>query len=347
MDTGVTGATPQPLRDVVGAVRLHNGTVAVADASAREVRYYGSDGRFLFTALDSSGAPPTFTVLGSLTRHSGDSLLAFDPDAERVFVLGSDGVVARRTQLEWDRNLGLDRAATFSDGSFAVRSAWRPSDVPTSAAVGRAPLWFLRFAPDGRLLDTIAVATGPAVASVALGSARTFVSPLLGPVTVHAVHGDALYVGTGERFEVRVHALDGALRRLLRVPGADLSVTLEELDAARVQRASTGRGNPLAERLMAQAERSIPPPSSRPAYGDLHVDVLGNVWVGEYPWLGPGGAPPRTPRIWTVFDPQGGMLGEIEVPDGLQILEIGRDHLLALRWELSGAQNVVMYGLVR
>jgi hypothetical protein len=133
---------------------------------------------------------------------------------------------------------------------------------------------------------------------------------------------------------------------MVRVPEADLSVSLEELDAARAERASTGRGNPVAERLMAQIERSIPTPEKRPAYADLLVDAHANLWVGEYPWLGPGGVPPRTPRFWTVFDPEGRMLGRVDVPEGVRLLEVGGDYVLALRWD-GPAQSVVLYGLTR
>jgi hypothetical protein len=185
------------------------------------------------------------------------------------------------------------------------------------------------------------------VATVPLGEARTVVTPLLGSITVHAVHGSRLYVGTGETMEVRVHAADGTLERLLRVPGADLSVTPEELDGARAARAAGVGSNPIAAGLLGQIDRVVPPPDRRPAYGDLRVDALGNVWIGEYPWLGPGGNPPRTPRLWTVFDPEGLMLGQVRVPDGLQLLEIGDDYVLALRREPGREQRVMVVGISR
>jgi hypothetical protein len=166
-------------------------------------------------------------------------------------------------------------------------------------------------------------------------------------ITVHAVHGNNLYLGTGDRLEIQVRGADGSLAGLLRVPTADLSVTLEELDAARSERAASVARNPIAQQLMVQAEREMPPPTSRPAYADLLVDELGNVWLGDYPWTGPGGYPPRTSSQWTVFDRRGRMLGRIEIPDGLQLLEVGEGYVLALRWERTGAQSVVMYDLTR
>jgi hypothetical protein len=348
LDLARAGDAPEHVfRDVVDAVRLHGGTLAVADASAREVRFFGADGTFLYRALGADGAPIALSVLGSLARASGDSVVAFDPEARRAFWIGPDGVVGRQQELRWEGGVGLDRAAVLQDGTIAVRTAWRTSEVPVESGVGRAPVRFVRFAGDGSLVDTIVSVPGPSVATLALGPARTFVPALLGAVTVHAVHGGRLYVGSGESPELRVHDADGALRQLIRVSGRDLSVTLEELDGARAERAATGRGNPVAERLMAQMERSLPPPASRPAYGGLVVDALGHVWLGEYPWLGAGGTPPRTPRVWTIFDPGGRMLGDVALPDGLRLLEVGADYLLALRWDGPAAQSVVLYGLSR
>jgi hypothetical protein len=188
MDIGRAGTGPeQSLRDVVGAVRLSTGVIAVADAAAREVRYFGADGLFLYRALGADGLPPAFAALGSLTRAAADSVLAFDPEAGRVLLVAADGRVGRHVTLEWDGPVGLDRAAAFEDGSIAVRTAWRPTEVPVASGVGRAPIRFLRFSADGAFMDTITSAPGPEVATMALGAARSFVTPPLGAVTVHAV----------------------------------------------------------------------------------------------------------------------------------------------------------------
>jgi hypothetical protein len=213
--------------------------------------------------------------------------------------------------------------------------------------VVRAPLRFLRYQRDGRLLGTIAEALGPAVASVPLGPARTIVSAPLGAVTVHAVHGSSLYVGTGDASELRVHDAGGALKQRLSLPPADLAVTPEELTAVRAERAGSARGNRTAEALLAQIERVVPDPERRPPYGQLLLDRLGYVWIGEYPWGGAGGSPPRSPLRWTVLGLDGGFLGALETPPGLRLLEVGADYVLGVFTGGEGGQNVVRYTLSR
>jgi hypothetical protein len=345
---GSEGGSPGRLGDVVGAVRLRDGRIAVADASANEVRYHAPDGAFLFaTGGAPGGDEAAVSALGSLTRFEGDSLLLFDPAGRRLIVLSPEGTVASSATLMGANDLPLDRAAAFSDGTVVVRTGWRASLMPPGDGVSRAPVWFLRFSTRGVLMDTVAVEPGSAVGSVSLGAAHSFVTPLLGPLTPHVVHGQRLYVGTGERYELRAYGADGGLETSVRRPGVDLSVVPAELSAARAERLGMARGNPVAEQLLARIDNALPAPASRPAYAELIVDALGNLWVSEYPPGGPGGARGRTPRVWTVFDPAGRMLGDVGVPPGLALLEVGAVYVLGVRRDPEGARSVLLHGLAR
>jgi hypothetical protein len=50
--------------------------------------------------------------------------------------------------------------------------------------------------------------------------------------------------------------------------------------------------------------------------------------------------------VFTVFDPQARRLGDVEVPDGLEVLEIGEDYVLGVRTATTG-QRVALYRLIR
>ena len=54
------------------------------------------------------------------------------------------------------------------------------------------------------------------------------------------------------------------------------------------------------------------------------TDALGYLWVEEYQ----SPADPRPTRAWTVFDPDGRVLGLVETPKGLSIDEVGEDYIL-------------------
>jgi len=64
-----------------------------------------------------------------------------------------------------------------------------------------------------------------------------------------------------------------------------------------------------------------------PAFTSVVADRLNHLWVEEY-------EPPGEERpgsLWTVFDPEGQVLGFVETSDGLEVLEIGEDYILG-RW---------------
>jgi hypothetical protein len=170
--------------------------------------------------------------------------------------------------------------------------------------------------------------------------------PLLGLLTVSDGSGDGLLVGTGETFEIRRYTPEGRLSGVIRWPGKDLSIDPAELEAARRSRVELVRGNTLAESMVTQILGTLPVPEARPSYAALKVDALRYVWVGEYPWMGLVGVPPRVPRVFTVFDPQARRLGDVEVPDGLEVLEIGEDYVLGVRTATTG-QRVALYRLIR
>ena len=61
-----------------------------------------------------------------------------------------------------------------------------------------------------------------------------------------------------------------------------------------------------------------------PAFTSIITDALGHLWVEEYEFPGEE----RPGSLWTVFDSEGQVLGFVETPEVLQILEIGEDYVL-------------------
>ena len=71
------------------------------------------------------------------------------------------------------------------------------------------------------------------------------------------------------------------------------------------------------------AWNALPLAESFPAISAIEVDLLDNLWVREYNLPGEEGR-----ALWTVFDPDGLVLGLVETPPGLVIYEIGEDYIL-------------------
>ncbi|MFQ5680381.1 MAG: hypothetical protein ACE5HP_13095 [Gemmatimonadota bacterium] len=78
-----------------------------------------------------------------------------------------------------------------------------------------------------------------------------------------------------------------------------------------------------------------------PALQQLRVDELGHLWAQHFraPWE-------KTPR-WSVFDPLGRWLGEVETPAGFRIFAIGSDWVLGVTRDELDVEYVRLLPLVR
>ena len=75
----------------------------------------------------------------------------------------------------------------------------------------------------------------------------------------------------------------------------------------------------------------------------LLADDAGHLWVREYDL-------PREENpvpLWTVFDPEGRVLGFVETPAGLDILQIGEDFILGRVEDEFGVEAVQVWPLER
>ena len=82
-------------------------------------------------------------------------------------------------------------------------------------------------------------------------------------------------------------------------------------------------------------------PEVRPAFSELQVDALGNLWVAEYE------PTPRSVSGWHVFSPDGELMGRVAIPIGLEIHEIGPDYVLGVEFDELDVPFVRRYPLTR
>lgn len=79
-----------------------------------------------------------------------------------------------------------------------------------------------------------------------------------------------------------------------------------------------------------------------PAYApDIHLDPDLNLWVREY-------TRPGDPQmVWSVFTEAGVLLGTVDTPTGLKILDIGDNYILGLRRDEYEVEFVQLYELMK
>jgi len=84
----------------------------------------------------------------------------------------------------------------------------------------------------------------------------------------------------------------------------------------------------------------VPVPRHRPPFFEIFLDPAGALWAG----LGPSGGRSVGSKGFLVFDPQGILLGAVDLPP-IQILDIGPDYILGVYQDNLEIQYVHRYRL--
>ncbi len=227
----------------------------------------------------------------------------------------------------------------FGDGSLLVRGARVFRSAEVISGVVADSLAHYRYDRNGAILDSVGAWPMPSRYVRADGRSVSVTEAAFGLPSAIVVHGDHVYFGRGERYEIERYAGDGRLDRLVRRAGRPLRVTPE--DIARYEETELAEANEIFRPILERALAEMPMPEAMPAYRDVRVDADGFLWVEDY--RRPGDDRPR----WSVFDPDGRWLGAVATPPGLEIREIGRDHLLGVWEDEFEVEHVRLHRLIR
>jgi hypothetical protein len=339
VDIGVLeGDEAYQLSQVGGAVRLSDGRIVVANGGSQELRFFDSTGRHITSAGRKGGGPGEFEQLGALLALAGDTVAAYDWNLRRISLFDPTGRFFRSFNLEFPAG-SPNPIGRFTDGAWLCNRqfTFRPAGAGTQ--VVRDTTALLVFDSTGALRDSIGRFPGPEWYVHTQGNSAMASSLPFGTNTEVAVAGDRFYAGHTAAYEIVRYTPAGTPDLIIRLAWSAVPVTSEDvarLKAERLDRADAGFRQSL-ERLF----QDIPFPSTFPAFSDLQVDPLGNLWVGDVDWPGDDG------RRWTVFGPDGLALGAVETPAGVTVREIGRDYVLGTWRDELDVEHVRLYALQR
>lgn len=248
----------------------------------------------------------------------GDSIVAWgDTWGPRVVdeqygvsVFDAGGNFSRFVPLPIDERDVEDVDAT-SDGSILVVSKAGQED---SVSV---QVW----SSEGELRSSLAML--PAVEFFHLAEyGAVWYSKIFGSSPVSEPWAELVVVGNTSRYELRAFRVDGSLARIVRREHVLRPPTPEDVEAFIEMWVAADGFNPRPD--LRRHLQSVPVAEHLPAFHQVMSDASGHLWVEEH--RVPGGKP--SPPLWTVFDPEGKVLGFVETPAGLEILEIGEDYIL-------------------
>ena len=341
VDIGVReGTPPYQLFDVVGAQRLEDGRIVIANAGSSELRFFDADGTHLVSVGGEGGGPGEFTGMMSLTTIPGDSMLVFDWSNQRVTYFDATGAMARAVRLEFLPPMGGFPMIVepFDDGSLLVGVRTYFSSGEYRTGLSRDEIVYVRATTDGRLIDTLAIRPGGEMHFMTDGNGRILGDRPFGRYPQHAVYEGGFFAGSSDRYEIDYRRIDGRLDHSIRRVHTNMEVTdadVERYTQERFGNAADARQRQISAMLLADD----PFPEFFPAYRDIKVDTEGNLWVAEY--RRPGDDYPR----WTVFDPTGRMLGEVATPLRFTIYHIGANFVLGTWRDDVDIEHVLLFEL--
>lgn len=311
------------LFQVSGAARLRDGRIAVVNRGTQEIRIF--DARGLISARHGrSGDGPGEFRAPALAGILADTLVVYDGMQRRITLVHPDAGFIRDVAVGEEgggfpvvQGMFADGTLAFGGGmSFNSRDGF-PSGLIRPASAFRA------VTPAGEPVADFGEYPGAEMyAEVSGGAFRARGLPF-GRITSVAVGDSLLYIGTADAWEIKALAVDGSLRRRIRLdaPVRPVTGTLRNAWAEEAERRETD-ANARAElhRLLAE----MPIPETLPPYGAMHVDEHGFLWVGDV------ALPGVAETDWWIFDANGRLAGRTKLPSDVRILEIGDVELIVV-----------------
>jgi hypothetical protein len=325
----VPGDMNHQLYRVSHSVRLSSGPVAVANTGLADIRVYDEDGNLLRTMRVTPVEQPDQIAPVRVYELAGDSLLVYLTD-QTLAVFDAQGRLARRTRpivTDPPSDPAPELVGIMRDGSLVFR-AFPPQDTSGTGIVP-TQVELLRYRSDGSLI-------GSAGRFQSLTVLRGEEALVFAPEGKQALGDSTIWFGTGAGFDLHEVSVSQSTRQIARLDRPPSPVTVADTLAYRraaVRTLSDTVEESAAERLV-QAYRF---PQTFPAYSDMHVDRVGNVWLRGYHWYDLG-----APITWSVFDPEGRYLGDLQIPSLMEVHDIGDRYMLG-RMAANRAEAVYMY----
>jgi len=333
---------PDPyLLDISDVLRLPDGRIIVADRVSRELRAFDTLGVHLATWGGSGDGPGEFTSLVHVDPWPGDSLVARWSQGNRLTVFDSQGNYGRVFGIQ-------DRVRFFVEtvlpGGLVLASRLGPSETPPDGHQRMLSIYEIR-GPEGEPGPPIGPFPGSELYSPPVDDGVMVIRIPFSRDVVGIPWGDDVVVSSNDTYEIRVYSTDGTLKRIVRREHALIPTTPAHLDAY-IERGAAGLPEPQrAARIREEQEeyRDVRLPETHPAFRRVLADELNHLWIREYTLPGEAGPNP----IWTVFDPEGHVLGFMETPAGLRVHQIGEDYILGYATDELGVEYVQVWSLSR
>ena len=312
------GEEPYMLFVATDATRLSDGRIVVVNAGTHELRVFDGAGIHMDTWGGRGDGPGEFRApIGQVAHLPGDSVVVWSPQQPFLTVFDPTGSVRRRV-------LVLKRQPELRGDAILPTAVLRDGSILAGPMLG--------FERDDSLVIELRDAEGEFKSSLGThpGLERHFdfenqiiYAVIFGRSLVREPWGDWIIVSPTNRYEIKVFAQDGSLARIVRRDHVMRAPTAAHVEGFIEQRVSR-----LVDEEARESRRRgyepVPVGENLPAFASVMTDALDHLWVEEFE--PPGEELPGV--LWSVFDPDGQILGFVETPEELEVYEIGEDYIL-------------------
>lgn len=320
----------------LGATRLRDGTVVVADDGTKQVKWFREGGRLVRVFGRDGDGPGEFRLARLVGSCAEGALHVYDGAASRLTTVSTRGELVSTRLVHADAGqsrtayaLGCGQSGTL------VIFGWPQGPLPNGDAPFLTEMSISVQSIDGSLTRQIGTIKGP--------ERQRFGSNIgprpLGTRTSMAVAADRVYLGVGDAPTVRVLALSGRPLPSIQLPFVQQNITRPDINRYIQELVARNPGRSPAR--IREDYESVAYPEKFPAFGDLMVDAAQLLWVEQH--RRPGEYASR----WLVFDPSGRARGEVVLPSHFRAIEVGADWILGTWEDSDGAQHVRVLRLKR
>jgi hypothetical protein len=359
-----SGSSPhEEFFEVIGVLRLTDGSIVVANQSTNEVRFFTATGRHVRTTGRTGSGPGEFRSLSRVARAGRDTVVAWDWATRRATFINAKGSVVREVSLTGRGAPQAALLAVLSDGRF-LGMRTESGGFPFEGREGESRQQHLSFLcyPAG---GPVQWSSQRLVRNEVFGMPfharnRSYMAPMELPFSVRAtwaVYRDTLFYGTGEAYRFAVVAPDGRTVRWIGDDRPRRPLSSGAVAGFRQQvRSKEARGSgEVRSAFMTVLDRGrVPFPAQLPAHGAILMDALGYLWVqdpdaaGEsYVHLVTGGGQRPGARTWTVLSRDGTIVQQVTMPAGLRVDDIGADYVLGVWRDDFDVEHVRLHALRR
>ena len=343
----VEGEDPYLFQWVRSAFRISDGRIVVANGGTEEIRVFTATGTHLLSWGGRGQGPGDFGSLSMAGPWPGDSIVAWHSGNYGVSFFDDSGRFGHSFGLRGGPNQPWRRRPVVVRPGGTIVTVRDARDRGTRlveildgegglhGSVGRQP----------NIEKIIARGPGGHTESVPAAYSRELVT---------AAWGDLVIASPNKPYEIRAFRADGTLARIVRrkhVPvaptEADRQVFLEQRKAQYRTGVDASTGAPTSEAFLEETIwpflESFTLAEHFPAFSTVMADGAGHLWVREYDLPQEENPVP----LWTVFDLEGRVLGFVETPAGLDILQIGEDFILGRAKDEFEVEYVQVWPLER